>query len=207
MKKTSSIRSVQGDAPNRCKGRRMVVSLSIGIVVVLAAVAGVLLFRGSQSSQARREAEQYVDEFLEMYTGKDEDAGNYLMLSLAGPSEMTYHGLQGLLAESLTWKVTGSEETDADARRCVVFLKVQNVDMEAILREIEQAQEISAAENLAAELEARITGPDCPRAEYVCGVEVASYPSGLKIIMNESLSNALYGGLNTYVASLLKGGA
>lgn len=207
MKKTSSTMPVRGDTPNRRKSRKITVTLAIGIVLFLAAAAGILLFRGSQNSQVQCEAEQYVEEFLEKYNGKDESAGDYLMLSLAGPSEMTYQGLQGLLAENLTWEITGSEETDADTCRCVVYLKVQNVDMEAILREIEQAQDMSVAENLAAELEARITEPDCPRAEYACSVEVTSYRSGLKIIVSESLSNALYGGLNTYVAGLLKGGA
>ena len=199
--RSSSVPVGRAGAPHR---RKIFLFLTAGLALLLAAG---IFFNRSQNSPLQQEAEQLVAEFLEKYSKKDESAGACLLLSFVGGSNMTYHGIQGILAESLTWEITGSEVTDADGGRCIVYITAQNIDVEAIMLEIEESQDEEAAENLSAVLEDRIAEPDCPKAEYECSVEVGSYSSGMKIIMNDSLSSALYGGLNHYVAGLLNGGA
>lgn len=204
-KRSSSEYAQRPGIPHRRKRWKIFIPMIVGAVLLLG--VGVFLFIKSQTLPIQREAEQYVDEFLEKYSKKDETAGAYLLLSFAGGSDMTYNGIQGILAESLTWEIIGSEVTDADSGRCVVYLTAQNTDVETIMLEIEESQDMEVAENLASVLEDRITDPNCPKARYECSVEVGSYGSGMKIIMNDSLSSALYGGLNNYVAGLLNGGS
>ncbi|MCL2841860.1 MAG: hypothetical protein FWE28_00100 [Oscillospiraceae bacterium] len=175
----------------------ILIAIAILVVICLVLAGFILSFRGSQRELS--EAEQLVDNFLRAYHEKDPRAGMFLTTSVFDDSDMTYDGVQGHLAETLTHTIIGERVDENDPQTIWIDVEVDNIDLAEILRGIENIEETNPNRILDS-IEEYVNSPNAPRRTFQASVIVRVYPVGMRIQMNAELSDALLGGFPSYIS-------
>lgn len=145
-------------------------------------------------------ARAVASDFLTAYQNRDASAGEYLAITGIGNSVIDFSGFQGMVAEKLTYRITGSEVSGEDEASVNITADITNLDLTAILTPLESSEE--DPDQLLLRLYDVILSDDAPVRTYQCTFPVRQYPDRMLIILTPELSNALFGGLNEYLASL-----
>jgi len=180
--------------------RKWLIAIAVAVVLVAGGVTGWLVLRPGANADSK--AASVVSGFFDVYKEKDSAAGQYLASGALSATGISFDGIQGVLAERLTYKVTGSETDKNTDGQVLVDVKVTTVDVAKVLQSFEQTTETDP-DKLLAEVMDAIEASDVPLATRDCQVVVASYPAGMRIVMTADLSNVLLGGFNEYLASQL----
>ena len=178
--------------------RKVAVGL-VTAVILLAGIAGTLAyFQLSYNSKLKTVAEETVFEFLTAYRNKDPKAGTYLTVTAFGDSNLKFEGFGILLAEKLSFDITGSKIKNEQA---IVTVEISNIDFGVIMEKYEDdgADDVDA---LIKQIESEMKNINAPTKKYSCNVVVNVYPGGMRIDITPDLSNALFGGVNEYLSSL-----
>lgn len=202
--------NLQNNSDNNHKKKKI-----IGLAVLCIAIIGigVLIFGGrsykkvidvyvksSMSGKAKdvekmykllpEEVQDAVNEFLTAYKNADGEKCGELLYNNIFEEEISFSEMQRLLAEKISWKIKQNFfEWKKDGQ---VEIRIKNIDFEEIAKEFEGKQVTEE------EITATISKAKAAKS-YDCKVTVSKYGRKYKIIMTDTLSNALFGGLNEYL--------
>lgn len=156
---------------------------------ILGSTLLILCFAGILFLQQKR-AEYVVNEFLTAYKNADGEKCGKLLYNNISEEEISFLEMQRLLAEKMSWKIKQNFfKWKKDGQ---VEIRIKNLDFEEIAQEFEGRQ-VTEEEIIAAISKAKAD------KSYDCKVTVSKYGKEYKIIMTDTLSNALFGGLNEYL--------
>ena len=175
----------------------------IGAIAVVAAAAFLIksiVTPNNQKDEMNKIAESTVSEFLTAYQRKDSAAGKYMTITSIGNHEIKYDGLQGMVAEKLTYNIVSSKRDIEENEIIYVTVDIKNLNLPEIFATIEMSED--DPDQLLENLYELIKADNAPQKPYNCIIAVQQYPSGMRIELNAELSNALFGGFNEYLASL-----
>ncbi len=168
------------------------------ITSFFALLLAVSLLVGCSSNVSDTEVRTLTENFLNAYKNKQSDAVSYLDNSLDNPS-MEFNGFQALLAEKIEFSVKGVDRKDGEI---IVSVEIINVDLKQEFIETTDALgEYATQEEILSALKSRLESPDCATRRFDCEIAISDTDNP-KIIMTESLSNALLGGYNEYLSEL-----
>lgn len=156
---------------------------------ILASILLILCFAGLLFLQQKR-AEYAVNEFLTAYKNADGGKCGDLLYNNISEEEISFSKMQKLLAEKMSWEIKQNFfKWKKDGQ---VEIRIKNLDFEKIAKEFEGKQVTEE------EITAAISKAKADKS-YDCKVTVSKYGREYKIIMTDTLSNALFGGLNEYL--------
>lgn len=189
----------------------VMVFLSLSIITTLTVVALVMnrnlnipIVRNSLSAIGlikEFDSETTVNEFLTGYQEKNVDITKYLADNL-DETNFNYVGFQGLLAEKLTFFIKDVKEDD---KQSVVTVEITNIDFTKAFDKVKAKVNTSfTTEDLLKKLTNELSSPSCDMRTFEVSIPLVKKDDEYKIRMTESLSNALLGGYNEYVNSLLE---
>ena len=155
--------------------------LLIGILILC--LSGLSFFQ-------QKRTEQVINEFLTAYKNADGEKCGELLYSNISEDPISFSETQKLLAEKMSWKVKRHFfKWKKDEQ---VEVQIKNLNFEEIARKFEKKQTSEEKINAA------ISEANADKF-YNCKVTVSKYGKEYKIIMTDTLSNALFGGLNEYL--------
>ena len=156
---------------------------------ILCSILLILCFTGFLFLQQKR-AEYTVNDFLTAYKNADGEKCGELLYNNVYEEEISFSELQKLLAEKMSWKIKQNffqRKKDGE-----VEIRIKNIDFEEIAKEFEGRQVTEEG------ITAAISDAKADKS-YDCKVTVNKYGKEYKIIMTDTFSNALFGGLNEYL--------
>lgn len=172
-----------GSDLKKYKFRRICKCFIWGIVLLILCSAGFLFFQ-------QKRAEYTVNEFLTAYRDADEELCGELLYSNIGEKRISFSETQKLLAQKMSWKIKKS---------CFGWRKNQQVDVQIENLDFEKiAENFKGKQVTEKEIRTAISEAEADKS-YNCKVTVCQYDKKYKIIMTDTLSNALFAGLNKYL--------
>ncbi|MCL2366865.1 MAG: hypothetical protein FWC75_07465 [Oscillospiraceae bacterium] len=183
----------------------ILIAIAIAILIITGLVLTWIDLMNREEPRELSVAEQFVDDFLRKYQQKDPRAGLFLMTSaLLSNPYMTFYGFQGYMADTLTYTIIGERGDDLDIDFIFVDVEIEVVDLAELARTIENTTETNP-DVLLETLRDLVTSPNAPRRTFQVPIIVQEFQVGMFIEMNAELSDALIGGLNTYVFDIMEG--
>ncbi len=161
----------------------------VAIVIVL-----IVIFIPNKKSPLCEQAEELTAKFFDAYISEEETAIDYLSVSFMEEGN-EYGEYQSACAKKLTYKII--ESTEIDEKTCKVTLEVKNISIVKVLEELEKA-DLTDEEEIIDEFNDLIEDAEADTV-YKFDVLCKEYPTGMKILLNEQMSDAMLGGLSSYV--------
>lgn len=112
---------------------------------------------------------------------------------------ITYEGYQGYCAEKINYKIIDVSKVDSDSELIIVTVEIQNIDLTAVLNKLNE-KSFDNDEEIIQHFYSLIQSDDAPTHTYQCDIKCKQYPTGMKILFDAELSNALLGGYSAFVA-------
>lgn len=185
----------------RCMGIATILFLLIvaaGVVFVIPEIF--------ESKQARNQAQETVNAFLDRYHACDPAASELL----AGTEDiaMSYEGIPSSFAEKLRYEIISCRKDSDDLY--IVEIQATTMDFEKLFtvsaeETAENYGEDNVTDYLLDVIQQKITDDACETKTISAQVPVLKIDGEYKIQMNGSFANALSGGMNDYLESLAGG--
>lgn len=179
------------------KGRYFLRIFFALLFFAIMALTGILIHRYQQKDEAKK----VVAEFLEAYQRADEQTCGYLLYNNFLDAPLEFSDTEKALAVGVLGEV-GKCRWEADA--ACVTAEVENIDFQQAFEALLAVQEEVTEDELNRYI-LQVQEEKAYRRTYQCQVFVYKAGGEWKISMAEELSNALHGGLNEYVDSVING--
>lgn len=190
MKKTK-------DVVKKRMNKKTLIVVGICCIVVLS-VGLFCLFQ--RNNRYIKETEVVITEFLQSYKAKQPDTFKYLQYPVAEVN-MQFEGFQGILAEQIDFEI---ENVRKEHGQIVASVEITNIDLkEVFINTINDLPEDVTQDDILKELETRMQKGDCATKKFDCEIIVIN-DNGYKVIITDTLSNALLGGYNEYLAEMVE---
>ncbi len=168
-------------------------------IAILVIIVGLIVSCFTQRSIDYIEvAKIVVSNFLDEYSSKSKNANNYLALTAMNDTPITYEGYQGYCAEKINYEIIGATKSENDSELIIVTVKIENVDLKAILDKLDE-KTFENDEEIIESFYSMIQSNNAATNTYQCDIKCKAYPSGMKILFDSELSNALLGGYSAYI--------
>lgn len=178
---------------------KIVISVCCLVIILAGIIGGVIYFIQNNNSSVQ-EAKVVVADFLEAYKAKEPNAFKYLQYSVTD-EDMKFEGFQGFLAEQIDFKIKDGKATD---NQVTITVDITNIDLKCVFEDvIAQLPSNATEEEILQKLESELSKEDCAKKEFNCEVTLVNEDE-YKIIMTDTLSNALLGGYNEYLAEMIE---
>lgn len=175
-----------------------IVILCIFVVLIGIILGIVYLTKRTEDKTKCDDAKIVVSDFLESYKSKQPNTIKYLEYSFSD-SGMNFEGFQGLLAEKINYSIKDVVEEE---NQIVVISEITNVDLKKVFDDVlSQLSENNTQAEILEALKQKLTKSNCSRKTFECEIILVEN-NGYKIVMTDTLSNALLGGYNEYLAEL-----
>lgn len=185
---------------SRGKNKKSLIVLISIILVVLIASGGWLTYYFVQKNiNTTTEATTAITSFFDAYCSKSGDANNYLTFTSMDNIPITYEGYQGYCAEKINYKIIDVSKIDSDSDLITVTVEIQNIDLNSVLNKLNE-KTFDSDEEIIEHFYSLIQSDDVPTHIYQCDIKCKQYPTGMKILFDAELSNALLGGYSAFVA-------
>lgn len=184
----------------KTNNKKMIVGISIILILVLVGIGGWHVYHFVQkSADATTEAKTTITSFFDAYCSKSGDANNYLTFTSMDNTPITYDGYQGYCAEKIKYKILDVSKSNNDNELLTVKVEIQNIDLNAVLNKLNE-KTFNNDDEIMEYFYSLIQSVDAPTHTYQCDIKCKEYPTGMKILFDAELSNALLGGYSAYVA-------
>ena len=184
---------------NKRKNKKILIVLVSIFLVVFIACGGLLTYHFIQMNRdAKTEVTTTVTSFFDAYCSKSGDANNYLTFTSVDNTPITYEGYQGYCAEKISYKIIDVSKIDRDSELITVTVEIQNIDLNAVLNKLNE-KSFDNDEEIIEYFYSLIQSADVPTHTYKCNINCKQYPTGMKILFDAELSNALLGGYSAFV--------
>lgn len=151
-------------------------------------------------------APQVAEGFLTLYHNCDPEAGKYMQ----GGEGLTFPSIQAAIAKSMTFEVgeTRLIQEEDGFTYALVEVTIETVSFEVAYEEAkkELAEDADSEEILAKVTEKLEAYASSERDTFVVDITVLDYVDSKEILMDSNLSDAITGGLMTYMQEQLEGG-
>ena len=177
----------------------------IGVILGVVAVVGVIVFAGMKFDLLWKvfnraeisSSKEVVENFLDNYSKQDEQAFEYLNYASEIES-LNFDGYTGKLAKGISYEIKSvSREED----NIVVKIIINNYDMKTIFENLQQ-QNLADENEMISYIDTVLESEDAPKKDYECYAYITNQDDVYKVIMTDTLSNGLFGGLNEYISEL-----
>lgn len=185
---------------NKTKSKKKIFWLTIIFIVLSASILGSFVYFSQQKETVDyySEPKTFVSDFLNSYKAKQLNTVKYLEYSI-DDSTMNFEGFQGLFAEQIEYTILDANEQE---EYIIVNVEIKNIDFKIAFNAVlDQLSSDPTSEEILNELKQKLSNRDCPKKIFQCEVLLTNN-DGYKIVMTDSLSNALLGGYNEYLAEL-----
>lgn len=182
------------------KSKLKTIGLLCFLVVLLACIIGGIIYFTQRNDDKidYTQAKTVVSDFLESYKSKQPNTIKYLQYSV-NDSGMNFEGFQGLLAEQIEFTIKDVKQKE---NQIIVATEITNVDLKKVFNDVVNQLSTNATQEETLEaLELKITENNCAQKTFECEIILVDN-EGYKLIMTDTLSNALLGGYNEYLAEL-----
>lgn len=187
----------QEDTSRKRNSKKILIAITSVFLIILVGVSGWLIYYFTyQSNDVTTEATTTITRFFDAYCSKDGDANNYLTLTSIDNAPISYEGYQGYCAEKTSYKIIDLVKNDSDMATATVEIK--NIDLNSILNDLDK-KTFNEDDEVIEYFYSLIQSADVPTRSYTCDVICKQYPTGMKILFNAELSNALLGGFSAYI--------
>lgn len=202
----AKLKSSPGKKNHPRKPGRLLIAVVIIIALIVVAVAAVFAVRLVGDMQDKKKAEEVVSGFLDSYQACDPAASEFL----TGTEDiaMNYEGISAFFADRLTYDIVSAEK--ASENLYTVRIEVETIDFEKAFTDSYQEAEEQVGEEKAATafldiMQSKLESSDCATKAISADVSVSNIDGTFRIQMDNSLANALSGGMNDYLLSLTGG--
>lgn len=177
----------------------------IGVILGVVAVVGVIVFAGMKFDLLWKvfnraeisSSKEVVENFLDNYSKQDEQTFEYLNYASEIES-LNFDGYTGKLAKGISYEIKSvSREED----NIVVKIIINNYDMKTIFENLQQ-QNLADQNEMISYIDTVLESEDAPKKDYECYAYITNQDDVYKVIMTDTLSNGLFGGLNEYISEL-----
>lgn len=153
------------------------------------------------SNDEELEIKDSVQTFLEGYQSLDGSIGEYL--AEYDKSNLQFNGFQSILAQQMTFEIGKVEHSDDGY---LVNAKISNVDFQAAFEEIIEEYTVDdTEEDILKKLCIKLGDESAKRKDFEVEIVIQQIKDVYEIILTPELSNALLGGYNEYLTSLIGG--
>ncbi len=178
--------------------KKIMIILSCFILVVIAGIVGIFIYNSSKKeNDIIIESTSTVTKFFEAYSSKNGEANSFLTYTSIGNTPITYEGYQRYCAEIIKYKIKDVKATDKET--VTLTIDIENIDIASVLAELDK-KTFTTDEEIMECFYLMLQEDDVPTKTYKCNVICKQYPTGVKILYNAELSNALLGGYNALVS-------
>ena len=178
-------------------------NIVLKVIVVLVFVL-ILSVIGGNIAKSRKKARRieyvksYANDFLTAYHEKKEDLADYFQYS----DPIEFSDLNGLFADNFSFTITDVKEKESEY---IVSVLAKNIDVGRVFDKLIEANERYETEtDILNAIEYEVNSNQENFKDYLCEFYVVADESGLRIVMTEQLSNAMYGGFNEYLDKLIE---
>lgn len=176
-----------------------IVFISI-ISIVLIGIGGWYVCHFIQKNVAvTSEAKITITSFFDAYCSKSGDANKYLTFTSMDDTPITYEGYQAYCAEKINYKILDVSKSNNDGELVTVRVEIQNIDLNAVLNKLNE-KTFDNDEAVIEHFYSLIQSVDAPTHTYQCNIKCKQYQTGMKILYDAELSNALLGGYSAFIA-------
>lgn len=176
--------------------KKLIAPMIILSVILIGVCVCVINYFSQKKINAVSEASTTVINFLDAYHLKSGDANNYLNYPSLFEDPINYEGYQGYCAEKISYKIIDAIENDRNF--FTVSVEIQNIDLNAVLNELDE-KNFNEDDDIVENFYSLLQSNDVPTRIYECDIVCKQYPTGMKIIFNAELSDALLGGYSSCV--------
>lgn len=177
----------------------------IGVILGVVAVVGVIVFAGMKFDLLWKvfnraeisSSKEVVENFLDNYSKQDEQAFEYLNYASEIES-LNFDGYTGKLAKGISYEIKSVSREDDNI---VVKIIINNYDMKTIFENLQQ-QNLADENEMISYIDTVLESKDAPKKDYECYAYITNQDDVYKVIMTDTLSNGLFGGLNEYISEL-----
>ena len=176
----------------------------IALIIILASLLVTLFFLVNKKSSDTDAAKtsnisESCQEFLDAYCSLDSEKAGEMLTGLGEP--MKYNQLTELLAQNMTYEVV--EVLDLEETTATVKVKIENVDINVVLDSLPDS--IESEEDAQSYLYEAFFDKNVPKKIFNVDVKMLYDDEfGWRIDMDESLANAILGGLYSTVDEKLQ---
>lgn len=163
-------------------------------IILIFTVLVFVLYPDNNNKDSYGVAETTVMGFLDSYKMMDGNANSYLSNALFNDTQFTYEGYQKYCAERIEYKITGVKTYEDEH---VVSVEINNIDLYSVLNMLNE-QNLNE-EDMLKRFYQILDEEDVPMKLYCCDIVCKDYPTGMKILLDAQLSNALTGGFSSIV--------
>lgn len=166
--------------------------------LIVITLGGYLVYHEiSETKKLEQEATKLVEEFLIAYTKQESNLNQYLLTTTSLiSSDVNYGEYQSCCAERLDYKIINASKNDSGI--ITVSVEIENIDFNAVMKKLDETN-FSDDDDIVESFYSAIQSSDVPTKTYKCDVKCKKYPTGMKILFDGELSNALLGGYSAYV--------
>lgn len=200
--------ATNADSSSKKSKKLLITLVSVGIAILLG-VSGWFVFgylaeedtTTSAINTTTEDAKKIVSEFLNAYRAKDGEVGDFLMVTSVSDTSFSYNGYQKLCAEKLDYRIIDAAKSISDTETVLVSVEVENYDLETILNMVEK-KALTTDDEILEYFYSIVESINAPTKTYYCNIKCRKFPSGIKIMLDAELSNALLGGYSAYISSV-----
>lgn len=178
--------------------KKILLLFIMSLILTLSIIALWWLYHITANKKA---AEKVTKQFMQAYVQQDAAVCEKLLLN-GRADAVEFSGAQEALSKTITYKILGSRWIDDDV--VAVSLEIENVCFSKIMENVMTNLQGELTENyIVTTIMATSSQPE-NRKVYPCEA-IVYCGSEQKIQITSNFSNALLGGLNEYITSLLSG--
>lgn len=190
----------QNDTLRKRNNKKVLITLISTFLIILIGVGGWFIYHFiHQSIDVTSEATSTITSFFDAYCSKSGDANIYLTSTSMDDTPITYKGYQGYCAEKIKYKILDVSKSNNDNELLTVKVEIQNIDLNVVLNKLNE-KTFNNDDEIMEYFYSLIQSVDAPTHTYQCDIKCKEYPTGMKILFDAELSNALLGGYSAYVA-------
>lgn len=190
----------QKDTLKKRNNKKMLITfISVFLIILIGGGIWLIYHLTHQSIDMTSEATTTITRFFDAYCSKSGDANNYLTFTSMDNTPITYDGYQGYCAEKIKYKILDVSKSNNDNKLLTVKVEIQNIDLNAVLNKLNE-KTFNNDDEIMEYFYSLIQSVDAPTHTYQCDIKCKEYPTGMKILFDAELSNALLGGYSAYVA-------
>ncbi len=166
------------------------------VAVIIASLGGYLIYQTTSGEKAlKEEAINIVDAFLNAYKNEEDDMTKYLSAASLNSATFKNSRYQSFCAHRINHKIVDATVNDGIV---IVTVEIENIDLNGLLNQLNE-KNFDSDEETIEYFYSLFQASDAPMMTYKCEVTCKEYPTGMKILCDGELSNALLGGYSAYV--------
>lgn len=178
--------------------KRKVITLVVTVLLISLVCLGVYKVRDAKQWDP---VENVVESFLDGYKNNEKDINQYLMEGIES-DEIEYTKHMKLFTKDIDYNIKG-HYTEGD--NYFIETEITNIDIKKLIEQAaEQAKDIGKLSSSDEMIKSFTESKEKPMKTFDVDIQLVNINGKYLIVNDQYFANALYGGLNEFVAEMIK---